>query len=30
VAEPLRVTDMEADDIVAMKALIEGQPRELA
>lgn len=30
VAEPLRVTDMEADDIVALKALIEDQPREPA
>jgi hypothetical protein len=30
VAEPLRVTDMEADEIVALKALIEDKPRELA
>lgn len=29
VPEPLRVTDMEADDIVALKALIEGKRREL-
>lgn len=29
VAEPLRVTDMEADEIVALKALIEDKPREL-
>jgi len=28
VPEPLRVTDMEADDIVAIKALIEDQARE--